>query len=94
MLRKTVDPFTCLKETIQILARPGALLVTMGKREVPNVMAIGWGSVGIVWGKPVFVVLVRPSRYSFTLLKERGQFTVNLPSPELSEVVAYCGSVS
>jgi len=70
------------------------LLASCGKAGLPNVMAIGWGSMGIIWRRPIFIVLVRPSRYTYTLIEETGEFTVNIVPPKLKEVVQYCGTVS
>jgi flavin reductase (DIM6/NTAB) family NADH-FMN oxidoreductase RutF len=72
----------------------GLLLVTAGADGKPNVMTIGWGTIGSIWSRPVFLVLVRPSRHSYARLEEAGDFTVNVPPPELAEAVAYCGTVS
>jgi len=83
-----------LKETVSLIADPGALLVTQLGQEKPNVMTIGWGLIGVVWGRPIFTVLVRPSRFSFRFIDESGEFTVNIPYPSMSGVVAYCGTVS
>ena len=83
-----------LPETIATLADPGCLLATQGKNGSLNAMTIGWGTVGIVWGRPVFVVLVRPSRHTWKLLEENGDFTVNVPPPELRKAVGFCGSKS
>jgi len=94
MNRKQVQPFAFVEETICLLKNPGGLLVTRGKKKIPNVMAIGWAAVGIIWRKPIFTVLVRPSRYSYSLLNEHPEFTVNLPYPEMAGLVNYCGSVS
>jgi flavin reductase (DIM6/NTAB) family NADH-FMN oxidoreductase RutF len=80
--------------TIKRMTKEGLLLVTSDKNGKPNVMTIGWGSIGSVWGKDVFIVLVRPSRYSFTLLEQVPQFTVNVPTPGLASEVVFCGSVS
>lgn len=80
--------------TTRRMTREGLLLVTADKNGRPNVMTIGWGSLGSVWGKDVFIILVRPSRYSYTLLEQVPQFTVNVPTPGLASAVAFCGSVS
>jgi flavin reductase (DIM6/NTAB) family NADH-FMN oxidoreductase RutF len=73
----------------------GLLLVTAGVDGKPNVMTIGWGTIGSIWSRPVFLVLVRPSRYSYTRLEETGgDFTVNVAPRELAEAVAHCGAVS
>jgi hypothetical protein len=76
-----------LKETFEVMNDLGLLLVS-GDMDKPNVMAIGWGTAGITWGKPLFVVLVRPSRYTYGLIEKSGEFTVNVPFPEMEEVVS------
>ncbi len=53
-----------LKETLDTVRKPGLLLVAADADGKPNAMTIGWGTVGIIWGKPIFIVLVRPSRYT------------------------------
>jgi flavin reductase (DIM6/NTAB) family NADH-FMN oxidoreductase RutF len=72
----------------------GLLLTTVGSDGQRNVMTIGWGLVGRLWGEPVFMVAVRPSRHTFKLLEETNEFTVNVPSDDMAETVAYCGKVS
>ena len=82
-------------EAMQRMREDGLLLVTKGDDEKPNVMTIGWCTIGSIWGRPTCIVLVRPSRYTYTRLEQNGDFTVNVPVPKaLSEAVAYCGTVS
>jgi flavin reductase (DIM6/NTAB) family NADH-FMN oxidoreductase RutF len=83
-----------LKETNKMLGQGGLLLVSVDDQGNPNAMTIGWGTVGIIWGKPIFVVLVRPSRYTHGLIEITGDFTVNVPTPELADEVSYFGTVS
>ena len=83
-----------LKETLDKLSNPGVLLVSVDADGKPNAMTIGWGTIGIIWGKPIFVVLVRPSRYTYGLMEQTDDFTVNVPSAELRKAVAFCGSES
>ncbi|MCD6170595.1 MAG: flavin reductase family protein [Candidatus Latescibacteria bacterium] len=82
-----------MKETLNAL-NSGLLLVSADKEGRPNVMTIGWGCIGVIWGRPMFVVMVRPSRFTYGLIEQSGEFTVNLPPRELAETVAFCGSVS
>jgi len=83
-----------LSETLAALSSPGSLLVSADSQGKPNVMAIGWGLIGPCWGKPLFLVAVRPSRYTNGLIKARGEFTVNVMPKAMAETVAYCGEVS
>ena len=94
MAKKVVDYSDHLAETLKAFDEDRVLLVSQGNKGLPNVMAIGWGSLGIIWRKPIFIVLIRPSRYTYKLIEETGEFTVNIVPPQLKEVVEYCGSVS
>lgn len=78
----------------EVMATKGLLLASADKQGRANAMTIGWGTVGWIWRGPVFVVLVRPSRYSYDLIEESGEFTVNVPPPELAEALSFCGSFS
>ncbi len=83
-----------LSDTLAKLSRPGLLLVGSKKDGNANVMTIGWGTVGIIWGKPMFVVLVRPSRYTYEFIEDSQAFTVNVPTDDMTRWVGVCGSVS
>jgi flavin reductase (DIM6/NTAB) family NADH-FMN oxidoreductase RutF len=85
------DYFT---QTIQRMREDGLLLVSTGTDGKPNVMTIGWGMIGCIWSRPVFIVLVRPSRYTYSRLEQVNDFTVNVPPPELPAAVGHCGTVS
>lgn len=72
----------------------GVLLTTKSGDKV-NSMTIGWGILGIEWGKPIFVALVRESRYTKKLLDENPEFTVNVPLGEIDKnILAVCGTKS
>ena len=94
MAKIEVDYTERLNDTLSALKSPGALLVSADRQGQPNAMAIGWGLVGPGWSKPVFLVLVRPSRYTHGLIEARGEFTVNILPPEMADVLAYCGGCS
>ena len=78
----------------KILGTTGLLLAAGEPDKSTNAMAIGWGSLGIVWGRPMWVVLVRPSRFTYQLIEQTNDFTVNVPTKDLAKAVAYCGSHS
>ena len=81
-------------QTIQRMREEGLLLVTQGADGKPNVMTIGWGMMGAIWSRPIFTVLVRPSRYTYSRLEESSDFTVNVLPPELATVASHCGTFS
>lgn len=70
------------------------VLVSVDKRQHPNVMALAWRSLGELWGKPVWIVAVAPSRHTFDLLKERPEFTLNVLPAAMNAQTMGCGSSS
>lgn len=83
-----------VSEMLDVLGSPGLLLVSADAAGKPNAMTIGWGTIGIIWGKPIYCVLVRPSRFTFSLIEETNDFTVNVPYRDMGDIVEYCGTVS
>ena len=73
---------------------PGILATTKAHGQV-NTMTIGWGTLGIEWGRPVFILFVRESRYTKQMLEENGAFTINVPLGEIDKrILSYCGTKS
>lgn len=94
MEKQPIRLFDFWQETMSALVRDGLLLCSVGRDGQPNVMTIGWMTGGVVWGKPILVVFVRPTRYTYSRLEEVGEFTVNVLPPEFHEVVQFCGNVT
>jgi len=94
MAKREVDYREVLEETVRVMGDMGLLLAAQDAQGKPNAMTIGWGSPGIIWGKPIFVVYVRPSRYTYKLIEQTGAFTVCVPDAKLRKAVAFCGSAS
>lgn len=70
----------------------GLLLGSYDAAGKANIMTIGWGAVGSVWGEPVWNVLVRPSRYTYRCIEHSGCFTVNVPTEALGMACVIAGS--
>ena len=55
-----------------------------------NIITLAW--VGTVCTNPPMVsISVRPERYSYPILKETGEFVINLTTKELAFATDYCG---
>jgi len=83
-----------LGRTLALLVNPGLLLVSTKRSGESNVMTIGWATIGVLWGKPAFVALVRPSRYTREFIEDSGLFTINVPTEEMRQAVRLCGARS
>ena len=82
------------QEVLGAMTQRGLLLGSYDSDGKANIMTIGWGSLGSIWGIPVWMVLVRPSRYTHRCIEHNGCFTVNVPPEDLSMACATCGSKS
>lgn len=41
-----------------------------------NTMTVGWGSLGVMWGRPFVQVVVRPTRYTYEFMEQYDTFTL------------------
>lgn len=74
--------------------KKGILLTTKADGKV-NTMTIGWGTIGIEWGRPVFVAYVRVGRHTRQMLDQSGEFTINVPYGDIdSKILSFCGTKS
>ena len=66
------------------------VLVSCGTPEAPNVFTVAWA--GIVNTHPPRVsISVRPSRHSYGLIQQSGEFVINLPTTALARAVDWGG---
>ena len=70
------------------------MLVTAGTREKFNMMTASWGGLGVLWGKPVAFVFIRPERYTFGLVEKEDMFTLSFLGRAHREIYNICGSKS
>jgi flavin reductase (DIM6/NTAB) family NADH-FMN oxidoreductase RutF len=94
MMRSEVAPDYGMKTMLDRLSHPGLLLAASKPSGEVNVMTIGWGTLGIIWGLPIYCVLVRPSRYTYQFIEESQAFSVNVPSDDMFSWVNVCGTRS
>ena len=77
MVKRKIDIWEHAGDIIRAM-QPGILLTTKVGDKV-NSMAIGWGTIGIQWEKPVFIAFVRTCRFTHEMLQGNGEFTINVP---------------
>jgi flavin reductase (DIM6/NTAB) family NADH-FMN oxidoreductase RutF len=86
--------FTLNLEKTMSKLKNGAFLSVRSGTKI-NTMTIGWGYAGIMWGKPYFMVMVRPQRYTHELLEQADDFTVSIPfRSDLNKELGICGTKS
>lgn len=70
------------------------MLVTAGNVDASNTMTASWGGVGIMWGKPVATVYIRPQRYTKEFIDKDEYFTISFLPEEYRKALNVCGTVS
>ncbi len=77
------------------LAPVPAVLVACGgsKGWKNNLITVAWAGIACSH-PPMLSVAIRPERYSYRIIRETEEFTVNLPSADLVRQTDWCGVVS
>lgn len=92
-MKKNLEVFDYVNDIIKGV-KNGVLLTTKAGDKV-NSMTISWGTLGIEWGKPIFTVFVRESRFTKGQLDKNPEFTINIPYGEFDKkILGFCGSKS
>lgn len=69
---------------------PAVLVSVADKEGKSNLFTVGW--TGTICSDPAMVsISVRPSRYSYHMIEETGEFVINLTTEELAYATDYCG---
>ena len=73
-----------------LLSPVPAVLISCGTMEAPNLLTVAWA--GTVCTRPPMVsISIRPERFSYPLIKESGEFVLNLPPAKIVRAVDLCG---
>lgn len=89
-----LDFTKCMEKGMKYLSKQGAFLTSKHEDKV-NTMTVSWGSVGYMWGKPIFTVMVRKSRYTHGIIEKANSFTLSIPTnSDLKKELGICGSKS
>jgi len=59
-----------------------------------NLMTVAWGFIGYTWNRPVFIAMVRPSRYTHNFFRRSDVFSVNFMSEQWKDALTFCGTHS
>lgn len=70
------------------------VLVTAGSAEKYNTMTASWGSVGIMWNKPVAFTFIRPQRYTYEFIEKGEYYTLSVYGEEYRNALKICGTKS
>lgn len=69
---------------------PAVMVSCMRQGEKPNIITVAWAGT-VCTNPPMLSISVRPSRYSYDIIKDTGEFVVNLVTKDLVRAADYCG---
>ena len=67
-----------------------ALMVSCGTMEHPNIVTVAWTGT-LCSDPPMCYISLRKERYSYGLIRESGEFVLNLTTEELASATDWCG---
>ena len=69
---------------------PAVMVSTADKEGNSNILTIAWTGT-VCTNPPMAYISVRPERYSYHMIKESGEFVINLTTKRLARATDYCG---
>lgn len=82
-----------LKPATRLVAPTGTYLVSCGKDTTINIITVSAATITCIT-PPMVGIAISPKRYSYSLLKDIGEFVLNVPDVSLLEAVDKCGMLS
>jgi len=69
-------------------------LLSAGNEKKHNTMTIAWGSMGIMWNKPIFITVVRPQRYTKEFVDNNDLFSISFYPEKYKKALEILGTKS
>lgn len=78
---------------IGYVPRPVVIVSCSGGEKGADLVTVSW--TGVLCSCPLLVYIsLRPNRYTYGLIKEAGDFVINIPAIHQAKLADYCGIVS
>jgi flavin reductase (DIM6/NTAB) family NADH-FMN oxidoreductase RutF len=82
----SLNPFTKIGQ--------GWMLITAGDETKHNTMTASWGGVGVLWGRNVATVYIRPQRYTYGFVDANDYFSCCFFDEKYRNTLNFCGTES
>lgn len=69
---------------------PAVMISCARENERPNIFTVAWCGT-VCTNPPMVSISVRPSRYSYEIIKDTGEFVINLTTKALTYATDFCG---
>ncbi|MDO5521328.1 MAG: flavin reductase [bacterium] len=88
-----ISPDSINDNTIKLIGKEW-MLVTAKTGDKINTMTASWGGLGVMWGKPVAFVVIRPTRYTKEFIDQEESFSLSFFGNAYKKQLGYLGTVS
>lgn len=90
-----MDKNDMLKESVfSLIGDRWMLVAATDKSGRTNAMTASWGGMGVLWGKKVAFVFIRPQRYTKRFVDKAEKFTLSFFDDSYKKMLGYMGKVS
>ena len=90
---KTINPESLNDNFFRRIDREW-MLITAGTLTRFNTMTASWGTLGILWHKPIAICFIRPQRLTFQFAEKHNYFTLSFLEEQYRDILNFCGSHS
>ena len=90
---KEISPELLRKNPFHMIGKEWTL-ITAGNENKVNTMTASWGGLGVMYGKNVAFIVVRPQRYTKEFIDREETFSLSFFNKEYKDVLNYLGTVS
>jgi len=59
-----------------------------------NTMTASWGTLGVLWNKPIAICFIRPTRQTYNFMEDSDVFSLSFFENKHRKILNYCGSNS
>lgn len=88
-----IQPEKCICNPFQTIGKDW-LLITAEKEGKVNTMTASWGGFGVMWGKNVAYIVIRPQRYTKEFIEASDGFSLTVFDETYRKTLSYLGTVS
>ena len=88
--KETASARLCWKPGNMLYPVPAALVSVADGAGSGNLITVAWTGT-VCTNPPMVYISVRPERYSYGLLRESGEFAINLATERMARALDYCG---
>lgn len=90
---KLIAPELLRKNPFQLIGKDW-MLITAGNEDKVNTMTASWGGLGVMYGKNVAYIVIRPNRYTKEFVDQEETFSLSFFDKGYRKTLNYLGTVS